>query len=152
ELNAPSNSWGRFCFGERRDVGCILKIGERVFMRAAQKVAAVALGIGLAGTIYGIVRVGEAAAEATEKTKKAAAGLVDQTALENAHQLAQIADSDDEKAIAENVLKIGDRELDLAFDIALRNADAHPMALSPEAKTIQARLQKAQRIQESLQA
>ena len=134
-------------------LGAYLEIAERVFMRAAQKVAAVALGIGLAGTIYGIVRAGEAASAATTKVKKAASGqLVDQTALLNAHQLAQLADSDDEKAIAEAALKKGDQELDLAFDIALRNADAHPVALSEEAKKIQLRLQQAQKVRDSLQA
>jgi small-conductance mechanosensitive channel len=121
-------------------------------MRAAQKVAAVALGIGLAGTIYGVVRAGEAASAATKKAKKATTELVDQTALSNAHQLAELADTADEQEIAKQVLTLGDRELDLAFDIALRNADAHPVALSVEAKTIQARLQQAQKVQQSLQA
>lgn len=122
-------------------------------MRVAQKIAAIALVIGLGGTIYGIVRAGEAASAATTKSKKVAAGqLVDQTALANAHQLAELADSTDEQEVAKQALTLGDRELDLAFDIALRNADAHPVALSVEAKTIQARLQQSQKVQQSLQA
>src|SRR5262249_43073206 len=121
-------------------------------MRAAQKITAIGLVIGLGVTIYGIFRAGEAAAAATTKVKKAAAGqLVDQTALANASQLAQLADAPEEQAIAKEVLTLGDRELDLAFDIALRNADAHPVALSAEAKAIQARLRQAQKVQESLQ-
>jgi small-conductance mechanosensitive channel len=122
-------------------------------MRAAQKIAATALVIALGGAVYGIVRAGEAASAATTRIKKAAATqLVDQTALDNARQLAQMADSEDEKAIAIEVLKIGDREVDLAFDIALRSAEAHPVMLSAEAKAIQARLQQAQKLQEGLQA
>jgi len=122
-------------------------------MRVAQKIAAVALAVGLGGTIYGIVRTGESASAATKKARKAAAGqLVDQTALANARQLAQLADTADEQEIAKEALTFGDHELDLAFDIALRNADAHPVALSNEAKEIQTRLQKAHKVQQSLQA
>jgi len=122
-------------------------------MRAAQKIAAVALVAGLGATIYGIVRTGESASAATKKAKKAAAGqLVDQTALANARQLAQLADTPEEQEIAKDALTLGDHELDLAFDIALRNADAHPVALSNEAKEIQTRLQKAQKVQQSLLA
>ena len=120
-------------------------------MRAAQKLAAVALTAGLAAAIYGIVRAGESASAATKKAKKAAGQLVDQTALANASQLAQLADTPEEQEIAKAVLTLGDRELDLAFDIALRNADAHPVMLSEEAKAIQTRLQKAQKVQQSLQ-
>jgi small-conductance mechanosensitive channel len=122
-------------------------------MRAAQKIAAVALMIGLGATIYGIVRAGESASAATTKARKAAAGqLVDQSALATARQLAQFADTPEEQELAKEALKLGDYELDLAFDIALRNADAHPVALSAEAKIIQDRLQKAQKVQQSLQA
>jgi len=121
-------------------------------MRAAQKIAAIALVIGLGGTIYGIVRAGEAASAATTKAKKAAVGqVVDQSALATARQLAQLADTAEEQEIAKQVLKLGDSELNLAFDVALRNADAHPVALSAEAKKIQVRLQNAQKVQQSLQ-
>jgi small-conductance mechanosensitive channel len=122
-------------------------------MRVAQKIAAGALMIGLGATIYGIVRAGEWASAATTKTRKAAAGqLVDQSALATARQLAQFADTPEEQELAKQALKLGDYELDLAFDIALRHADAHPVALSAEAKKIQDRLQKAQKVQQSLQA
>ena len=121
-------------------------------MRVAQKIAATGLVIGLGATIYGIFRAGEAAAAATTKVKRAAAGqLVDQTALANASQLAQLADTPEEQEVAKETLTLGDRELDLAFDIALRNADAHPVALSAEAKAIQGRLRQAQKVQQSLQ-
>jgi len=108
---------------------------------------------GLGATIYGIVRSGESANAATTKAKKAAAGqLVDQSALATARQLAQLADTPDEQVIAKEALTLGDRELDLAFDIALREADAHPPVLSKDAEEIQARLQQAQKLQQTLQA
>ena len=99
-------------------------------MRVAQKIAAVALVIGLGTTIYGIVRTGEAANAATTKAKKAAATqIVDQSALTMARQLAQLADTPEEQALAKDVLRLADYEMDLAFDIALRDADAHPAPL-----------------------
>src|SRR5215470_5374633 len=134
-------------------LGAYLEFGEEGVMRAAQKIAAVALVAGLGATIYGIVRTSESATAATKKARKTAVGqLVDQTALANARQLAQFADTADEQDIAKEVLTLGDHELDLAFDIALRSAEAHPVALSNEAKEIQTRLQKAQKVQQSLLA
>src|SRR6266436_2731900 len=126
---------------------------ERESMRIAQKIATAVLVAGLGATIYGIVRSGESANAATTKAKKAAAGqLVDQSALVTARQLAQLADTPDEQAIAKEALTLGDRELDLAFDIALREADAHPPVLYKDADEIQARLQQAQKLQQTLRA
>src|SRR5262249_38652733 len=121
-------------------------------MRFAQKVAAAALIVGLGGTIYGAVRAGESANAANTKAKKAAAAqVVDQSALATARQLAQLADTPEEQAVAKDALRLGDYELDPAFDIALPDADAHPAELTDEAKGIQTRLQKAQKLQQSLQ-
>ena len=121
-------------------------------MRTPQKIATFVLLTGLGATIYGIVRANESASAATTKTIKAnAAELVDQSALRTARQLAQFADTPEEQVLAKDALRIGDRELGLAFDIALRDADAHPAELSDEAKQIQVRLQDAQKLQEGLQ-
>src|SRR5258707_7119071 len=125
---------------------------ERQSMRTAQKIVTAVLVAGLGATIYGIVRSGESANAANTKAKKAAAGqLVDQSALATARQVAQLADTPDEQAIAKEALTLGDRELDLAFDIALRDADAHPPVLTKEAEEIQARLLQAQKLQQTLQ-
>ena len=122
-------------------------------MRLAQKVAAVALVAALGGTIYGIVRASESASAATTKANKAAAAqIVDQSALATARQLAQLADTPEEQALAKEALRLGDREFGLAFDIALRDVDAHPAELSDEAKGIKVRRQKALKLQQSLQA
>ena len=121
-------------------------------MKASQKIAAVVLVIGLGGTIYGIVRAGEAANAVTTKAKNAAAAqVVDQSPMNTARELAQLADTPDEQALARDVLRLADYELDLAFDIALRDADAHPAELSKEALEIQTRLQRAQKLQQELQ-
>ncbi|GAC1641916.1 MAG: hypothetical protein NVS9B14_23560 [Candidatus Acidiferrum sp.] len=133
-------------------LGAYLGFDNEGFMRAAQKIAAVALGVGLCAVGYGIVRSGLSATAATKKAKRAAAEeLVDQAPVLTARQLAQLADTPEEQALAKEALRLGDYELDLAFDIALRDADAHPPDLSDEAKTIEARLEKAQKLQQSLQ-
>ena len=134
-------------------LGAYLEFDKEAFMRAAQKVAAIALGMGLAATIYGIVRADEAAsAAATKANKAAAAQVVDQTPLRTARQLAALADTSEEQVIAKQALTLGDHEFDLAYNIALRDADAHPAELTAEAKTIQVRLDKAKKLQQSLQA
>src|SRR5438552_18700816 len=104
---------------------------ERESMRTAQKIVTAVLVAGLGATIYGIVRSGESANAANTKAKKAAAGqLVDQSALATARQLAQLADTPDEQVIAKQALTMGDRELDLAFDIAIREAVAYTQVIS----------------------
>ena len=126
---------------------------ERESVRTAQKIATVVLLAGLGATIYGIVRSGESANAATARAKKAAAGQsVDQSAITTARQLAQLADTPEEQSLAREGLRLADRELGLAFDIALRDAEAHPAELSDKAMAIKIRLQKAQKLQQSLQA
>jgi small-conductance mechanosensitive channel len=122
-------------------------------MRTPQKIATVVLLGCLGAAIYGIVRASESADKAASKASKAnAAEVVDQSALRTARQLAALADSPEEQTIAKEALRLGDYELDLAFDIALRDANAHPAELSDEAKAIQLRLQKAQKLQQALVA
>jgi len=72
--------------------------------------------------------------------------MVDQSPLTTAQKLAQLAASPEERTLAEQALRLGDYEVDLAFDTALRDARLHPPALSPEAKESQERLQKAEKL------
>ena len=53
--------------------------------------------------------------------------------------------SGDELPLAQEALRLGDREMDLAFAAAVSEAQAHPAVLSAEAKQIQARLQIAEK-------
>jgi small-conductance mechanosensitive channel len=121
-------------------------------MRLAQKIATVVLLGGLGATIYGIVRAGESASAANTNAKRVAqAQLVDRSAFRTARQLAAMADTRDEQKLSEDGLLTSDRELHLAFDIAMREANAHPPDLTEEAKAIHERLQKAEKLQASLQ-
>ncbi|HEV2489712.1 MAG TPA: mechanosensitive ion channel domain-containing protein [Candidatus Acidoferrales bacterium] len=72
------------------------------------------------------------------------APVVDQRPLQTAQRLAPLAVTPDEQDLAGDALRLGDHEVDLAFDFAFRDAAAHPAPLSPAAKEIQKRIQTLQ--------
>jgi hypothetical protein len=123
-------------------------------MKTTQKIAAAVLVLLLGGTIYGLMRT-ELRAVTPAKNGKGSnaavtqAPLVDKSPLETAQRLAQMPNSPEELPFAQEALRLGDQEMDLAFAAAVRNATEHPPALSAEAKEIQARLQKAERALEA---
>ncbi|HMH78770.1 MAG TPA: hypothetical protein VK514_01030, partial [Candidatus Acidoferrum sp.] len=122
-------------------------------MRIAQKMAAGGLVVALAAAGYGIFVLGRpSAVSAKKKAAAAEVALVDQTPVKTAQQLAQLADTPEEQKLAKEALRLSDWELDLSFNIALQDAEAHPPELSAEAKEMQARLRKAQNLQQALQA
>ena len=122
-------------------------------MRTVQKIAASGLIVVLGAAGFGIWTLGRTATVTAKKKAAAAqAALVDKTPLNTAQTLAQLADTPPEQDLAKEALRLSDYELDLSFNIALQDAEAHPPELSAEAKEIQARLQKAQKLQQGLQA
>src|SRR5438552_5461819 len=122
-------------------------------MRTAPKIAATGLIVALGAVGYGIFELDHPSTVLAKKKAAAAqAAPVDQTPLKIAQQLAQMADTPEEQELAKEALRLSDYELDLSFNIALQDAEAHPAELSAEAKEIQARLQKARRFQQALQA
>jgi hypothetical protein len=122
-------------------------------LRTAQKIAAGALILAFGATAYGIFLLGRASVVSAKRQAAASEdAVVDQTPFKAAEDLAQLADSNEEKEIAKNVLRLTDRELDLSFAIALQDAEAHPPDLSAEAKAIQQDLQKKQKLQQALEA
>jgi small-conductance mechanosensitive channel len=70
--------------------------------------------------------------------------LVDESAYATAQRLAQLATTAEEQPFVSTALRVADHELALAFTAALRDVEAHPPTLSPEALKIQDRLQKSQ--------
>ncbi len=123
-------------------------------MKTTQKLAAIVLALLLGGTIYGLLRTGQPPATTTANGKGnhdtiAQAPLVDQTPLQTAQRLAKMATSEEELPFAQEALRLGDQEMDLAFAAAVRNATEHPPVLSAEAKEIQARVQKAEKALEA---
>jgi small-conductance mechanosensitive channel len=78
--------------------------------------------------------------------------LVDQTPLLTAQRLAQMPTLPEEQPFAQEALRLGDQEMDLAFASAVREAAEHPPTLTPEAKEIQAKQQKAEQALDADQA
>jgi small-conductance mechanosensitive channel len=118
-------------------------------MKPVRKIASIVLVALLAATIYGLIRTGSQTG--TPSGNGTAAGAtpgpaaqVDQTPLLTAQRLAQMPTSAAELPFAQEALRLGDQEMDLAFAAAVLDATEHPPAMSAEAKEIQSRLQKAE--------
>ncbi|HYL84778.1 MAG TPA: mechanosensitive ion channel family protein [Candidatus Angelobacter sp.] len=126
-------------------------------MKTTQKIFAIVLLLLLGATVYGLIRTVELPKTAPSKGQgnypAATQGpLVDQSALRTAQRLAQAADTPEEQALSKEAMRLVDHELDLAYQSALRDVEVHPPAMSPEAKEIQARLDKAQKLKQDDEA
>ncbi len=123
-------------------------------MKTTQKIAAIALATLLGAVAYGLFRTGQPASAPAMNAKTAygvaAQGpIVDQTTLLTAQRLAQMPTSPEEQPFAVEALRLGDREMDLAFAAAVRDAEENPPVLSAQAKEIETRLQKAEKALEA---
>ncbi len=118
-------------------------------MKTTKQIATIMLII-LAGAIaYGLFRTGGSmtTSQTTARVDQSQAThgpAIDQSSLDAARRLVQIPTSADELQLAQEALRLGDREMDLAFAAAVADAREHPAVLSAEAKQIQVRLQNAE--------
>ena len=118
-------------------------------MQSKQRSIAIILLLLLCATVYVLVRTRPAAPSLVSPNTSQAPNstqpeLVDQRPLQTAQQFAKMAISAAEKPFAEEALRLGDHEMDLAFAAAVHDAQEHPPVLSAEAKVIQVRLQRAE--------
>ena len=118
-------------------------------MKPKQDIATLAVAVLLIATAYGLFRTrGEPNISPTSVNSAnggtQAGPLVDQSTLWTARWLAQMPTTAEERQTAENALHLADKDMDLAFAAAVREAEQHPPALSAEAKEIEARLQKSE--------
>src|SRR5271165_4523882 len=74
------------------------------------------------------------------KTEPEPAKLVDQSPLETAHNLANIASTAEEQKLASQAVRIADHEVDIAFASALQQAQLHPSAENSETKELNRRI------------
>src|SRR5258706_6617661 len=123
-------------------------------MKTTQKIAAIVLVALLGAVAYGLFRTAQPTSASGMNAKTAYGGaaqapIVDHTPLLTAQRLAQMPTSAEEQPFAEEALRLGDHEMDLAFAAAVRDAEEHPPELSAEAKEIQARLQQAEKAVEA---
>jgi small-conductance mechanosensitive channel len=118
-------------------------------MKTAKQIATIALIVLLAAIAYGWFRtskpmVAPQITPASEPSPAAPNSVIDQTSLYTARRLAQMPTSADELPLAQEALRLGDREMDLAFAAAVSEAQV-PAVLSADAKQIQAKLQRAEK-------
>ena len=117
-------------------------------MKSTHKVATLAVAVLLVATGYGLFRTrGQPDTSATGTSTadgKQAGSTVDQSTLWTTRWLVQMPTTPEEREVAEDALHLGDKEMDLAFATAVREAEQHPRALSADAKEIEDRLQKSE--------
>src|SRR2546428_1103939 len=119
---------------------------RRASMKTTKKVATITLIILLGVIAYALfqTRRSMTTSQVTPGSELSqAASAIDQTPLYTARRLAQMPTSADELPLAQEALRLGDREMDLTFAAAVSDAQVHPAVLSAEAKQIQARLENA---------
>jgi len=119
-------------------------------MKTTKQIATITLIILLGVIAYGLFRTGRSmtASQITlggEALQTAHGSAIDQTPLYTAQRLAQMPTSSDEVPLANEALRLGDREMDLGFATAVAEAQVHPAVLSADAKQSQARLQNAEK-------
>jgi small-conductance mechanosensitive channel len=128
-------------------------------MRALQKTAATVLLASLAAAVYGIWATYQPPPAELGKQEPVAGSstvdtqiAVDERTLRRAQRLSALANTPEELQYAQSATQLADHELDVAFAAALRQIEARPPVLSPEAQKISDRLQKSQKQLESDQA
>ena len=128
-------------------------------MRALQKTAAVVLLGSLVAAAYGLWATYQppppelARQEPTvQPSVTDAVQSIDEHTYRRAQRLSALATAPEELQYAQAATQVADHELDVAFAAALRQIEAHPPVLSPEAQKISDRLQKSQKQLDSDQA
>ena len=121
-------------------------------MRALQKTTAGVLAIALIAALYGIWATYQPPPPELSKQESAARPAttdatesIDERTLRRAQRLSSLASTPEELPFAQSATQLADHELDVAFAAALRQIEAHPHVLSPEAQKIADRLQAAQK-------
>ena len=116
-------------------------------MKPYQKILAIALVVLLGATVYGLVRTAQPTGipqNPSKASRAASAATVDQTPILTAQKLAKMPTTEEELPFAQEALQTADHEMDLAYAAAERQLEETPVALSAEAKEIQARLKQAE--------
>jgi small-conductance mechanosensitive channel len=120
-------------------------------MTTTQKISTLVLALLLAVAGVAWWKTAPPTAKVTKQRAAAlaAAEVVDQSTYTTAQRLARLAETPDEQVYAQSALRVADHALAFAFTTALRNVEAHPPALSPEALKIQDRIKKSQALLDS---
>jgi small-conductance mechanosensitive channel len=115
-------------------------------MKARQWMIALGLGglvlLGFVG-LY-LTRDSGQTSGTAQKSSSRQAPLVDEQPLRTAQAMTKLASTWDEARLAEQALKVADREVDLAFADALRDAAEHPAPATPQSRDLYAREKRAE--------
>ncbi len=123
-------------------------------MSTLQKIVAAVLGVLLLVVGWGLWatnQLGATPVRALKGTARPPASgtddmpVIDESTFLTARRLARLAATAEEQSLAQSAVQIADHELDLAFDAALHELEAHPPPLNAAAKEIQERLLNAQK-------
>src|SRR3984893_18138950 len=111
-----------------------------------QKISAALLAVLLAAAVVAWWQTAPPSPKVVARRAAAvtSSALVNESVYATAQRLAQLATTAAEQPFVATALRVADHELALAFTAALRDVEAHPPTLSPEALKIQDRLQKSQ--------
>lgn len=118
-------------------------------MKSKQNTAALGLAILLALAAFGLFETGrerpQPANPALDVIERAdSIPTADRSALETVQSLIKFPTTADERPLAQEALRIADKEMDLAFAAAVRRATLHPRAATPQAAAIAAKIQQVQ--------
>jgi len=118
-------------------------------MKPIQKIATLVVVALLVATVYGLFRTKGQPNTSASTVNSINGGtqpgsVVDQSSLWTARWLAQMPITSEERQFAEDALHLADKEMDLAFATAVREAEQHPPTLSAAVKEIKSRLEKSE--------
>jgi small-conductance mechanosensitive channel len=115
------------------------------FMKSRQWMVTLGLLVLVAAAITGAILTRNWGSDSppTARTSAIRKMLVDERPLKTARNMAKLASGWDERRSAEEALKLGDHEVDLAFADALRDAANSPAQSTPQAREMYARVNKA---------
>lgn len=115
-------------------------------MTTVQKVSTGLLTLFLLLAAAAWIHTAPPTARATQKSAAAAAAneLVDESTYSTALSLSQLPAAPEEEDYAQTALRVADHALDLAFNSALSDIEAHPPPLSAQAAKIELRIKTAQ--------
>ena len=120
-------------------------------MTSVQKTSTLALVLVLALTAIAWWKTAPLTAKVTKQQDASLAEteVVDQSTYTTAERLARLAETPEEQSYAQSALRVADHALAFAFTNALRDAEAHPPELSPDAIKIQDRIHRSQSLLDS---
>ena len=118
-------------------------------MNTTKQIATITLIILLGLIAYGLFRTSKSATASqtilgSKPSQTVANSAIDQGSLYTARRFVQMPTSADELSLAQEALRLGDREMDLAFAAGVRETQEHPATLSLQARESQTRLQDAE--------